>query len=796
MERFLRLGPDLSVNALVYDNGRIVCDGTPLHYACAMHVTEYVRMLIRAGAPLDAINSGGEIPLHSFFNAYGGRLQADRAAIVAEFLRAGSPIESRSASGADLGGHLIGDIPFRRLMQLVDEYAQLVAEGIVSPQQPASPGRYVIDDGLSLVEVDEIQIRAMVVLRLRRFLPTPSAFQLAQMPLEELLKIDAARNIIETLYAGRYPGSAPAAAPPPGPAASESDSHDDTLVDEEDEDDDSEWLQFPDFGSNSFDNYQEFEEAEHADEPEPTDGIAEDELDDFEEPPLPPPPAEPTPPQSFDDVVTEALDDDHDSPEDPSLSDTAELPFGGIDVMEGFIGGLYGTFADESSYYEAAVQFLEEGSPHESYLLLEALKETTAYRPTRLNATTRALRTLLFRTPPGVAQHLGLLLDQSGYHQPDGMHPYMAEYLCLLNHPFDRRKDVYTIGGLSLGISSVARLVQFGSLRGDVLHEYGRIGALNFSFPFWRFDTQPIRLDDQPTTLFELAGMGRPENAPNTYWENPTTGRHEHFWGPAFTVAPGDPFHDEFDQEEARQLGYAPLSRHTVIVWRRAGIFIGTDEGVLLVRNSSLVFGRDRFDHPGLVCPTPLSVREIINLTPEDVSRRFASITGCDYFSRLLGRGRRLSGSDVMARAAAHLKHFNDQFQTVRARYARLKFDTHLESAWSRDGSRLFGGYRSPLFRAVVDTLEDRWNRRPEGGKGAIEFLGVANPDYPPYAPHATLAINEHSLEVLRLLAEGKESQVSARRLRESGVEQFLKVAFSRGRNSELILMPGRESTS
>jgi hypothetical protein len=276
---------------------------------------------------------------------------------------------------------------------------------------------------------------------------------------------------------------------------------------------------------------------------------------------------------------------------------------------------------------------------------------------------------------------------------------------------------------------------------------------------------------------------------------NPVTGKSEHLWGPIFTVAPGDPLHDSFDNDEARQLGYAPLSRHTAIVWRRAGIFISTHDGVLLCRNSSLLFGRDRFLHPAMVCAMPMSVQEIVSLTPDDVARRFHCITSEDYFVDKLGRLRQRdqTSGGAMVRAAQQLKHFNDQFQTVRARYGRMKFDTHLETAWSAEGRRLHGGYRSPLFAAIVTQLENRFQRRSPGGKPAIEFLAVANPDYPPYAPHAMLAIGERSLEVLRLLADGKESQVSGRQARESGVEEFFNVAFSRGRNSELVLMPGRE---
>lgn len=767
LERFVRLRPDLSVNAFIQDNGEVACDGTPLHLACALQRPEHIALLIRAGAPLDSHNHHGEIPLQTFFVANGGRLRSQQASVVADFLRAGSPVENRSAAGVELGEQSIAGVAFRRLLSLSQEYAQQLAAGKIQSQPPTVVQRHLIDDGAQLLEVDELHLRSLIVPRLRKFLREPTAHRLAQMSLTELLAIDAVRSVIETLHASRTPAEVE-------PERFDADPADAEWPEESPaEEQDSEWLQFPDFSADSFDTQSDEDEDDLF-------AIA-DEGDDE--------------PAEINQPGPSALSDTTDLPAPPAEPELDFAPPTDLDITEDLSGSEYFLFGDQNSYYRAAARFLDEGSPHEAYLLLEALEEATATAPTRLNATTRALRTLLFRAPPGVAQRLGVLLDHSGEHRIDGSHPYMAEYLCLLNHPFDKRKDVHTIGGLSLGISSVALLAQFGSLRGDLLHEFGRIGALNFSFPFWRFDAQPIQLGADSTTLFEQAGMERRENPSTTHWQDPTTGKTEHLWGPIFTVAPGGLFHDLFDNDEARQLGYAPLSRHTSVVWRRAGIFVGTDDGVLLCRNSSLLFGRDRFEHPGMVCSTPLSVQEIVDLRPEDISQRFRSITSSEYFNELQRGGRRSVVGDGFARAAAQLKHFNDQFQTIRVQYGRMKFDTHLETAWSQDGQQLRGGYRSPLFSAVVDQLTDRFSRRAPGGNSAIEFLAVANPDYPPYAPHATLPINERSLGVLGLLAAGRESQVSSRQSRESGVEDFLNVAFSRGRNSELFLMPTREGT-
>jgi len=832
MERVLRLRPDLGLHALIQDNGEIICDGTPLHLACSLRLEGHIELLLRSGAPVEEINTSGEIPLHTFLGACQAALGLNQISIVAAFLRAGSPLENRTVEGLELERQPIMGIPLKRFMALVEEYSARLVDGTIQPGPPPVIQRFLIEENGKLVEVDEIRVRSIVLGRIEgSSIKRSPVLKLGEMPLNDLLRIDAFRSAIETLHRSLALSGGLSPSPEdllpfekPGPVSS-------AEKEQEVTDDDPKWLEFPDFDLSGSDESP-------FDSPSSTEYFGSDESDleetveDFEEitdeasaiatSPESESPSANKPAMTFDEIVVEALEGDERAHDHIELAESDQEIDGELSVLaddddaagskaaaikstgstlESFVEEVaYTANADRQSYIDAAAQFLREGSPHETYLMLEAIKEVTASSPTLLNATTRALRTLLFRAPPGTAQFLGALLDRSGYHRPSGFHPYMAEYMCLLNHPFDERKDPGTIGGLSLGISSVARLARFGSMRGDLLYEYGRIGALNFSFPFWRFDAQPITLSADPTTLFERAGMGRRHHSATEQWENPITKKSEHLWGPIFTVAPGDDFHRSFDQREAKRLGYAPLSISTSVVFRRAGVFVGTHDGVLLWRNSSLLFGRDRFEHPGLVCTEPLGVKEIVELTPDDIVKRFQSITGVGFFAGQLQRSSSrkltnhfLGAGNSVALAARQLKHFNDQFQTVRVQYGRMKFDTHLETAWSSDGKRLRGGYRSPLFPAVVKQLEDRFNRRTPGGKPAIEYLAVSNPDYPPYAPHASIQINERSLECLRLLADGEDAKVSNRAAMETGIENFLNVAFTRGRNSELVLMPGRE---
>lgn len=813
LDRALALGPNLALRAFLVDNGEIVCDGTPLHFACARRNLEYIESLLRRGAPVTALNSQGAMPLHTLLVACEGNLDFPELPAFAAFLRAGAPLQNRSSDGRELENQLVLGIRVQRLMVLLEEYRSRVAEGSLVPAAlTPDEQRYPIELDGKLVEVNETQLRAQLARRLQTLTGVPSkSLRMGELSLDDLLRLAPYRSAFETLrrsLENRLDSQPPRTQATTDEWEESGDSQVEDRWDIEDEDEDEEepddepaWLEFPELGDDDrLDELDDFDAF----------GTSPEEESDFENEfspatePLPdssPLPAG-SPEATFEDLVEEALagepnavsDPGYSKPGDPesfvvdvTVSEDAGMKLDDTASLE-MISAVGFQSSGRQSYINAALDFLEEGSPHECLLMLEAIREVKADSPTLLNATTRILRSLLFRAPPGIAQYLGILLDQAFYNRENGYHPYMAEYLCLLNHPYDERRNISSLGGLSLGISSIAQLAAYGNMRGDLLHEYGRIGALNFSFPFWRFDAQPIQPAVERLTLFEQAGMAR-HTAATEHWVNPATQQSEHLWGPAFSIAPGDGFHDSFDNEEAERLGYAPLSPHTTIVFRRAGVFVGTEQGVLLWRNSSLLFGRDRFKHPALLCPEPLGKREILGLAPQDIERGFHSITGRQFFEDQQARPRR---GEAIRRAAQRLKHFNDQFQTVRARYARLKFDTHLETAWSRDGKQLLGGYRSPLFRSVVAMLEDRFQGRPPGGKPAIETLAVCNPDYPPYAPHASLTVTERSLECLRQLAEGREFQVSSRALRETGIEGFMSVALRRGRNSELVLLPAR----
>lgn len=481
------------------------------------------------------------------------------------------------------------------------------------------------------------------------------------------------------------------------------------------------------------------------------------------------------------------------APGSADVLDTASaLIEAGLDPVvkiEGVPDSISSAMSRRSALRDTVESCFRDGEIYEGYLLMKALREIGAREPTKLSALSRSLRSLLYRFHPQVANHLGFTLDGMAP-QPNGYHPYMAELLCLLHNPLDKRKDPESIGGLTLGISSVSRLFRYGSVTSDLIDAWGQIGTWNFSFPVFRFDAQAVALSPDGSgggiSLMEMAGMERVSAPVDEFWINPKTKMQEHLLGALFYVAPGTRFHNGFNYDQARTLGFAPLGRDTVGIFRRAcDIFYHPSHGSLVIRNSSHTFGRDRFRHPGLYSPKKRTLQDLLSLSQEEIQSTFTPVTSGRFFNL----DWEPDETPVVQKAAASLRFLMEQAKTIRAAYARLKFDCNYATAWTQTGD-LVGGYRSPLFKSVVELLENRWEMAQElpGKNIIVPDLAVANPDYF-LAPHARLHTTRGVIDVLRKLADGRESEISEEELRREGVGDFINASLMKGRSSELVLL-------
>ena len=202
----MKLGPDLGLNALIQDNDEILCDGTPLHLACTLKAKACIDLLLTSGAPVKALNSVGEIPLHTFVNACRGEVGLSDIAIVAAFLRSGSPVQGTTTDGLELDRERIMGIPLGRLIALVDEYGAGLADGTIRPGPPPVIHRFLIEENGKLAEVDEMRLRSIVLGRLEGDSSKRSSVLAPEsLPLAALLQIDVIRNAIEILHRARTP---------------------------------------------------------------------------------------------------------------------------------------------------------------------------------------------------------------------------------------------------------------------------------------------------------------------------------------------------------------------------------------------------------------------------------------------------------------------------------------------------------------------------------------------------------------------------------------------------------------
>src|SRR6185295_19048893 len=86
-------------------------------------------------------------------------------------------------------------------MALVEEYGARLVDGTIQEGPPPVIQRFLIEEDGKLVEVDEIRVRSIVLGRIEgSSIKRSPGYKLGDMPLDDLLRIDAFRSAIETLH--------------------------------------------------------------------------------------------------------------------------------------------------------------------------------------------------------------------------------------------------------------------------------------------------------------------------------------------------------------------------------------------------------------------------------------------------------------------------------------------------------------------------------------------------------------------------------------------------------------------
>lgn len=151
----------------------------------------------------------------------------------------------------------------------------------------------------------------------------------------------------------------------------------------------------------------------------------------------------------------------------------------------------------------------------------------------------------------------------------------------------------------------------------NVVKLLGDIGTIGFSFPLWRHMAVPLgpaNKEIPATTLFESVHAIRLRRSTDKFAQEQLSAGTLDNLGAGYYFAPST-FSDG-------------LVKPTYLEYRRAYIAIGTpDLGLLLVRNSSHFFGRDRLKEPSYYSQTLGGEREVKKLEIHQIEN-FMSITG------------------------------------------------------------------------------------------------------------------------------------------------------------------------
>ena len=200
-----------------------------------------------------------------------------------------------------------------------------------------------------------------------------------------------------------------------------------------------------------------------------------------------------------------------------------------------------------------------------------------------------------------------------------------------------------------------------------------QLGALAFSFPLWRFLSQRTQTMD---SIIEAAGYER---------LNRDTDLRD--------ASLPDPARDELGVGFARPRGGA------YVEYRRAYIIYASQQGAVLVRNSSYFYGRDRLKHPVYIADPIVPLETLQGLTVEEIE----------------------SGSVFRPLHAGH----GEQAATLVAGFMRHENALH---AW-------VWGEGLPV---TLDYLRDKLQ-----AKRGMPYIGLVKQGWPAWSPRRIVALDE-----------------------------------------------------
>lgn len=338
-------------------------------------------------------------------------------------------------------------------------------------------------------------------------------------------------------------------------------------------------------------------------------------------------------------------------------------------------------------------------------------------------------------------------------------HPNESELMLALAHPkagtWVNRSDFNPI---TRGLTSITQFIRTGAVvTGVTAANFAKIGVLNHSFRFWKYDAERDRHpeDDRISypSLLERYGFERaPERNTDYKWR---WGGRDVFYGPGYILRPDSKKFSFVRTTHDGKTYYQKFLNPAFVEFRREYLLISTAAyGTLIVRNSSLQFGRDHMKHPAYWSPKAIgdgwTDKDLMNLNPRMLKKDFHHI---------LERGLHDHDGDIQECISSLLV----MLAGLKSDYRRWKFDTNIYTAWDDDmphESRLAGGHFSDGFGALAGFLSRRYYRRElemrtRGSSGiVVPDLAFINPEYPAWFSYKFTGADGKKTDRLRIDAE------------------------------------------
>ncbi len=397
-----------------------------------------------------------------------------------------------------------------------------------------------------------------------------------------------------------------------------------------------------------------------------------------------------------------------------------------------------------------------------------------------------------------------LLLEVESYHDwlfednkqlfsPD-YHQNEAEFLLLLAHPellenFDLTEASY----LTRVITSPYRYVDYDVATikmteggWQTISNWQRIGQLTYAFLNWRFDAlQPVNPESgkRLPSLLEEFGFKRIKQS----------SEDEKTFGACFRITPAKQ-NMNFLSRRLTAENFLPFNTETRFFLAQGYMMISDPQlGTLLIRNSSLIFGRDNMNHPAFY-------------SSKFFDRPFSDVD-LEDFTPILAR--KINGVND---GRFEAKEYRDQIMSLTEEitgifdaYNRWKFNTDPATAFRKSKGEItnhdiIGAYNSAGFESLVRNLraifETNKNNTTPSAVPSLAFMHRYNPPWNsfPFTQgnsswlnpeiHHKFPVDDYTLEVMENLALGEydEDDFIA-----SGLQGFFQVGISNQANLTIV---------